>query len=277
MENLEDLQKLGRLYVSYPEDLRKGVEDAVDAWKAFCALPREQKIKFPYDSDNKVSGNGYELKEGTSVDLKENVHLRVSGRDMLMEYANRVDSVIAPTFVEKALALNELMAPTLRTFAEAVEKKYSIPGFTEDVMIMQPTWLIRFIHYFGDRKAGDEIATPHNDKGGFTLHLYESDSGVERLDFDTREWVPMPLSHDQTVIIAGNGLQQRSRCQLRALSHRVVANEETAQKGRFSAVCFFTFRNARYFDKTKFGSQQAWAPGTFYDMPFEEFNKLFVD
>jgi len=112
-----------RLYVSYPEDLRKGVEDAVVAWKAFCALPRDQKLKFPYDPDSKTSGNGYELKEGSSFDLKENVHLRTSVRDVLMEHARKVDPFIAPAFVEKALALNELMVPTLRAFSEAVEEE----------------------------------------------------------------------------------------------------------------------------------------------------------
>ncbi len=277
MQNFDDLQTLGRLYVSYPEDLRKGVEEAVAAWKAFCELPREQKLNFPYDPDTKTSGNGYELKEGNTFDLKENMHLRTEARERLMEHARKVDPVIAPAFVEKALALNELMVPTIRSFAESIEKTYDIPDFADDVLAKQPDWLIRFLHYFGTRAPGEEIATPHNDKGGFTLHLYESDSGVERLDFKTREWVSMPLSHDQTVIIAGNGLQNRSRCQLRALSHRVVANEDTAKNGRFSAVCFFNFRNARYFDKTKFGAQQKWPPGSFYDMPFEEFDKMFVD
>lgn len=275
--DIEELKREGCLYVSYPEDLRKGVEEAVEAWKAFCALPREAKLKFPYSEDTNVSGNGYELKEGAAVDLKENFHLRVSMRDDLMEKARVVDSVAAPRFVEKALALNALMGPLLREFSAAVEKEVGIPGFESDVMDNQPQWLIRFLHYFGDREPGEEIAAPHNDKGGFTLHLYESDAGVERLSFDTKQWTPMPLSHDQTVIFAGNGLQHRSKNALRALCHRVVALEETAKTGRYSAVCFFTFRNSKHFNKAKFGPQQAYAPGAFYDMPFVEFDKFFTE
>jgi isopenicillin N synthase-like dioxygenase len=275
--NIAELKDEGRLYVSYPEDLRKGVEEAVEAWKKFCALPREQKLKFPYSGDTNVSGNGYELKEGQSFDLKENFHLRLAVKDELMRKAERVDDLIAPEFVEKALALNPLMAPLLREFSSSVEEQLGIPGFAEDVMSYQPQWLIRFLHYFGDREPGEEIATPHNDKGGFTLHLYESDPGVERLTFGTKEWVPMPLSHDQTVIIAGNGLQHRSQSQLRALCHRVVATEETAKQGRYSAVCFFTFRNSKHFDKARFGSQQSYPPGAFYDMPFAEFDTFFTD
>ncbi|MGH7174923.1 MAG: 2OG-Fe(II) oxygenase family protein [Minisyncoccia bacterium] len=274
--DIEELKREGHMYVSYPEDLRRGVEEAVEAWRAFCALPKEQKLKFPYSGDTNVSGNGYELKEGQSADLKENFHLRLSAKDELMRKAERVDDYLTPRFVEKALALNMLMGPMLRDFAAATERELSIEGFEEDVMTMQPQWLIRFLHYFGDRESGEEIAAPHNDKGGFTLHLYESAPGVERLTFDTKKWVPMDLPAGETVIFAGNGLQHRSRNQLRAVSHRVVATEESAKGGRYSAVCFFTFRNAKHFDKSRFGSQQIYPPGAFYDLSFPEFDKFFV-
>jgi len=269
---------MGRAYVSYEPDLRAGVEEAVDAWKAFCLLPEELKLKFPYSSDAKVSGNGYELKKDLgSADLKEDFHLRVAVRDWLMESAEAVDPVVTPDFVEKALAVNELIAPLLREFGEAVEQKHGIPGFADDIMAKQPFWLLRFLHYFGDREPGDEIAAPHVDKGGFTLHLYESDRGVEQLTYADKQWVPMPLSHDQTVIIPGMGLQNRSKGVLRATCHRVVATEESAKQGRYSAVCFFNFNNVRFYDKERFGRLQNWEPGAFYDMPFEEFDKLFID
>jgi len=274
--DIKELETEGRVYVPYPPELRIGVEEAVGAWKEFCALPEEMKVRFSYDPDAKTSGNGYELKKGSSFDLKENVHLRVNAQEMLLERARAVDDVVAPRFVEKALALNGLMGPLLRAFAEGVEREYGIPGFADDVMAKQPDWLIRFLHYFGDREPGEEIATPHTDKGGFTLHLYESAPGVERLTYD-KKWVEMPLPGGKTVIIPGMGLQNRSRCRLKATCHRVVATEETAQTGRFSAVCFLNFRNARYFDKSRFGAQQEWAPGAFYDMPFEEFDTFFID
>ena len=274
--NIKELETEGRVYVPYPAELRKGVEEAVAAWKAFCDLPEELKARFPYDADAKTSGNGYELKKGNAYDLKENFHLRMIVRDELMRKAHMIDDEIAPRFVEKALAVNGLMKDLLREFAEAVEKDYAIPGFADDVMVKQPEWLLRFLHYFGDRTPGEEIAAPHTDKGGFTLHLYESASGVERLTYD-KQWVEMPLSEGETVIIPGMGLQNRSKCQLKATCHRVVATEETAKTGRYAAVCFFNYRNARYFDKARFGAQQEWAPGAFYDMPYEEFDKLFID
>lgn len=274
--DVTELKTDGRVYVPYPSELRVGVEEAVEAWKAFCELPEETKVGFPYEADAKTSGNGYELKKGNAYDLKENFHLRTVARDHLLEKARAVDDAVATKFVEKALAVNALMAPLLRDFAESVEQQYDIPGFAADVMVKQPDWLLRFLHYFGDRKPGEEIATPHTDKGGFTLHLYESAPGVERLTYE-KEWVTMPLDDGETVIIPGMGLQNRSKCELKATCHRVVATEETAKTGRFAAVCFFNFDHTRYFDKTRFGAQQDYAPGVFYDMPFAEFDKLFID
>jgi isopenicillin N synthase-like dioxygenase len=278
MLDVRQLEEKGRLYVHYPQDLRDAVLRANDAWVAFCALPEDQKLKFPYSEDKKVSGNGYELKKDLSTgDLKEDFHLRMNVADWLKESALQVDDTITPTFVEAALAIPPLMAPILKDFAESVEKELDIKGFMDDVMSMQPRWLIRFLHYFGDRQPGDEIAAPHVDKGGFTLHLYESHPGVEQLDYATKEWVPMPLSHEDTVIIPAMSLQNRTKNALRATCHRVVATEETAKIGRFSAVAFFNFANSRFYDKQTFGRLQNYAPGFFYDMPFEKFDEYFVD
>lgn len=277
--NISELKTHGRVYVAYPEALRDAVEKAMVSWKAFCALPNEIKLRFGYDADAKVSGNGYELKDvpGKFLDRKEDFHLRVSAKNELLQRANQVDEIITPQFVKDALALNPFMAPLLREFGEAVEKECDMPGFAEDVMGMQDSWLFRFLHYFGNQEPGSEIAAGHVDKGGFTLHLYESHAGVERLTYETRVWEPMPLSHKETVIIPGTGLQNRSKGQLKGLCHRVVATEETANNGRYSAVCFFDFAHRRYYDKATHGRLQDWPCGFNYDMAHEEFDKLFID
>ena len=273
----QELATRGRLYVTYDPTLRAAVEEAMRTWKVFTDLPNEQKVLFGYTADAKTSGNGYELKLEGSLDRKEDCHLRVNAREELLVEAANAHPVHGPAFVEAALKVNELMSTMIRDFARSIEIEYGIGGFEEDVMLYQPRWLLRFLHYFGNRQPGDEIAAPHQDKGGFTLHLYESHPGVEYLTYDTKEWKSLPLSHDQTVIIPGMGLQNRSKCKLQALVHRVVATEDTAVTGRYSAVCFFNFKNARYFDKQRFGPQQAYAPGFFYGMPFEEFDKYFID
>ena len=265
--------------MNYEPGLRAGVEEAMVAWDAFCALPNEDKLRFGYTPDAKTSGNGYELKlpGSGSFDHKEDAHLRVNVREELLRKSARVHPDIGPAFVDKALQVNDLMSSLVRDFARIVENEYDIPGCERDVMAYQPRWLLRFLHYFGERTPREEIAVPHADKGGFTLHLYESHPGVEYLTYDTREWKELPLSHHQTVIIPGMGLQHRSRCNLRGLVHRVVATEETAITGRSAAVCFFNFDNVRFYDKETFGPMQKFPPGFFYDMPFEEFDRYFID
>ena len=276
--DIESLKRNGHLYVKYPPELRFAVEESVSAWKAFCELPEEKKILFEYEQDVKTSGNGYEHKKSdTSVDVKENAHVRTIARNLLLFESAKADPVIGPAFVEKALAVVPLMQPIIREFARTVEKELHVPGFEEDVMAYEPHWLVRYLHYFGDRKVGEELAAPHTDKGGFTLHLYESAGGVEYLTYDTREWKELPLSLGETVIIPGVGIQNRTKCQLKALAHRVIAVEDAASIGRYSAVCFFGFNNTRYFDKATFGPQQNYAPGTFYDVPFEQFDSFFID
>jgi hypothetical protein len=278
LSRIRELADVGLVYVPYPSELRTAMAKAMASWRAFYALLAEDKLRFGYVGDVNTSGVGYELKgRPGDVDRKENMHLRLVAKSELMEAAHRVDDVIAPRFIEDALALNPLMAPILREFGESVEATYGVTGFADDVMAKQDEWLLRFLHYPGGRRVGDVIAHPHVDKGGFSLHLDESHGGVERLSYDTREWKPMPLSHRETAIFTGTGLQHRSKCRLKALCHRVVAVEGAASGGRDSAVCFVDFAHRRYFDKTKFGSQQDWPPGAFYDMPFGEYDRLFTD
>lgn len=277
-ERATELERTGALYVNYDPRPRSVVAEAMKAWDQFCALPDQEKERFDYTPDHKVSGNGYELKLTGSIDRKEDCHLRVNARDELLKTSALAHPEIGPAFVEAALKANEAIADIVRDFAQIIETEYDVPGFEQDVMEHQPRWLLRFLHYFGDRRPGEEIAAAHPDKGGFTLHLYESHPGVEYFSRETREWTPLPLPHDQTVMFPGLGLQQRTRCRLKALVHRVVATEET---GRTSAVCFFNFGNARFYDKQRFGPTQGLiqkhGPGYFYDMPFEEFDQHFID
>lgn len=279
-ERARMLERLGALYITYDPRLRARVAEAMKAADAFWALPDERKVLFGYSPDTKVSGNGYELKRD-GLDRKEDCHLRVNMRDELLLESAKAHPEIGPAFVEAALKVNELLPDVVRDFARMVEREYGVEHFEEDVMAQQSQWLLRFLHYFGDRKPGEVFAAAHPDKGGFTLHLYESDGGVEYFDYATRTWRPLPLAHDQTVMFPGMGLQHRSRCRLRALTHRVMVEESTAALGRTSAVCFLGFKNTRYYNKPKFGSTQGLVqkggPDLFYDMPFAEFDRYFID
>lgn len=285
VENIMDsnptLEEHGYMRLPYPPALKAAVAEAVSAWKAFCALPEEVKLHFTYTNDTTVgSGVGYELKKGgNGVDVKENFHVRASQRPFLMAEAQKVGPA-ALAFVTTALNINTHLLPFVREFSQMAELAYAMPGFEIDVCKAMPRWTLRFLHYFPTGDAAELMASHHPDKGGFTPHLWESAPGLERLTFDEnpaeRTWVPMPFAHDETVIFPGLRMQHRSRCRLKATCHRVVANEQTAKEGRYSAVAFVDFLNTPYFDKLRVGRTQAFAPGFNYDMPFEEFKTYFA-
>ncbi len=279
MKNSNSLHQLkddGFVSISYPPELRAAVLETVKSWKNFCALPNNIKTQFPYNPNNGM-GVGYELKTtpGLSHDLKEDLHVTTGMSDWLRQSAEQTGDPIITALISQAEYLINLMKPLVINFAKQVETEFSIKDFADEVENSQDAWFLRFLHFFGNRKAGDELATSHADKSGFTLHLYESDPGLQCLTMDLT-WVNMPVSPGETVIIPGMRLQYRSGNILKALFHRVVATDATATAGRFSMVCFVHLSRTPEYDKKNAGRLQEFPPGFNYTMPFEEFKKLFV-
>jgi isopenicillin N synthase-like dioxygenase len=274
-----DMQKLkteGKVYVPYPSHLRVAMREAMERWEAFCALPVETKLLLGYTPDESQSGNGYECKmeKGKTLDLKENLHFRFSWYEEGLQRA-RNTAPEAQALMESLRVLPELIKPSLLEFAQAVEQTFGIRGFVDDVESSVPKLIIRLLHYFGDVELDEVIAKPHIDKGGFTLHLWESAGGVEQLSFDKKDWRPIPVSHDEALFFPSSGMQHLLRNEVKALCHRVVATPESARFGRYSAVGFVDFRGNASYNKEKNGRLQDWPPGFNYDMPWEEFRKLF--
>lgn len=271
-----DLSMKGLVRIPYPAELRKSVEEAIKAWRVFCALPETSKARFPYNAGDGM-GVGYELKkkEGANLDVKEDFHFTLGSQAWIMDMARSIGNSETTNLVNAATDLVGLMQPLVLDFASAIEKEFTLDDLRREVEDSKAVWFVRFLHYFGGRKEGDEIATPHADKSGFTLHLYESDPGLQYLDFG-EQWKEMPVSHDETAIIPGMRLQYRSQGKLKAIYHRVVATEKTAREGRFSAVCFVHLIRTPESNKKKAGRLQEFQPGFNYNMPFEEFSKFFV-
>lgn len=245
---MKTFKTTGRYVLVYPKLLREAVVAAIEEWKQFCALPLEEKKKTPYS--NNAAGVGYEFKDGSGPggDFKENM------------------DVTTGPFID-------LIREITLDFARECEQEYDLQGFAEEVS--RSTFFVRFIHYFGDRELGVETATAHVDQSAFTLHLYESDPGLQCLTYDNKEWVDMPVSEGETVIIPAMQLQLRSKGELRALAHRVIATESTKKIGRFSAVCFIQLKDTPKYDKDRCGRLQEKEPGFNYDMPITEFTKMF--
>jgi isopenicillin N synthase-like dioxygenase len=270
-----DLEKRGVVDVAYPNDLRAAVEKAVASWKQFCGEDETVKKRFPYNKE--LGGIGYELQNtaGDTLDRKEDFHFTLASRSWLMQTADTIGNASISDFLKNVEGLVNLMEPLVLNFAERVEKEFILPDFKASVSASKNDWIVRFLHYFGDRQEGDQIGSPHPDKSPFTLHLYESDPGLQYLDFE-KNWQEMPVSSGETAIIPGMGLQYLSKSQLKAIYHRVVATRDTAQRGRFSAVCFVQAKGIPAYDKQKNGRLQDFPIGFNYTLAQEEFSRLFV-
>lgn len=272
--NIIDLKTKGFVALPYPKNLRTSVEETVEAWKKFCDLPTDTKKNLPYS--NGGAGVGYELKEGKGPkgDKKENLDVTLGGKEWLETNAEKIGNKVALDFIEKSTQLVSVMKPLIVDFAKEAEKAFGIRDFAEEVENGEDAFFVRFIHYFGDRKPGEETASAHADQSGFTLHLYESHAGLQCF---TKEkiWIDMPVSKGETVIIPCMQLQLRSSGDLIATCHRVVANEETARNGRFSAVCFVQLKKTPKYDKDTHGRLQEKELGFNYSLPHDEFKKLF--
>jgi isopenicillin N synthase-like dioxygenase len=275
--SLNDLQTKGFVSVAYPADLKLAVAEAQKYWEAFCALPDEVKRNFPYS--NSAAGVGYEDKRisGNSEDLKENFDLTSGDITWLEEQAATINNEVITSFIKAACKVAELIIPSIISFAKDVEQAFAIEGFEAEVAESKHAYFIRFIHYFPAAKEKQETAEAHTDQSGMTPHLFSSDSGLECLTQEM-EWVPMPVSHGEMVIIPSMQLQLRSKGQLKATVHRVVSTPETIKNGRYSAVCFVQFKDTPKYDKSKGGRLQEAHKnelGFNYRLPHEEFSKLF--
>lgn len=262
--------------IKYPQKLREGVERSVEAWKKFCELPEEIRLKFPYNPENGM-GVGYELKKvpGATLDIKEDFHITKAANEWLMGKAKETNEPAVVEFVTSAGSLVDLMIETVSNFASQLEENYKIQGFAKEITSNSDQWFLRFIHYFGGSIEGEEIAKAHTDKSAFTLHLFESDSGLQYLD-DKFVWKAMPVSSGETAIIPGMRGQYMSQGKLKAVFHRVVATKKTAKNGRFSAVVFIhPGPKIPQYNKASMGRLQEFKPGFNYEMPFGEFATLF--
>lgn len=272
--DISDLKSKGFVAMAYPLDLRAAVAKAVASWKAFCDLPIETKKGLPYS--NNADGVGYEFKEGTGTkgDRKENFDATILGQRWLEHNASKIGAPEALNFIQDAVSLVVAVKPTIMEFARLAESHFGLPGFANEVEESKGAFFIRFIHYFGDRKTGEETASAHADQSGFTLHLFESDPGLQCLTYGN-EWIDMPVSEGETVIIPSMQMQLRSKGELRALCHRVIATPDTAKSGRYSAVCFIQLSKTPKYDKDTHGRLQEKEPGFNYSLSLGEFSKLF--
>ena len=250
------------------------VQQTLDKWKRFTELPTEVKKDLPYSNNSR--GVGYELKDGSGNkgDRKENFDISLGGKAWLEENIASIQHSVVLDFLEYANLLVLGVKSIIIDFAQDIEKEFGVVGLHNEVVNGTDAFFIRFIYYPADREIGEETATAHVDQGGFTLHLGESASGFQILTREG-EWIDVPFSEEDTVVIPSMQMQLRSEGRLRATTHREVATAETTKLPRYSAVCFVGLKNTPSYDKEKWGRLQEMEPGFNYRLPFEEFKKYF--
>jgi len=267
-EGIKSLKTDGVAMMPYSPELRATVEAAAIAWQEFCELPIEEKMNFA----DLGPMTGYEFKDNHEPygDRKENFDITGSLPAELLGMSESHD------FMRHAAEISQAMSALAIDFARQAENEYHILGLTERTSISTHQIFTRFLHYFGDRTLGEEIATTHCDQSGFTFHLFETDPGCQRLDYQTKQWVDMPVEPGKMAAFPAMQLQLLSGGELPALSHRVVATDETKEIGRFAIVCFVRLAHTPEYDKSKYGRLQEFKPGFNYGMSQKEFGQLFV-
>lgn len=271
--SIERFVSHGLARVPYPLSLQRQLDLTVQNWQDFCCLPDKIKRSFKYS--NNAAGFGYEMKtgKGPKADRKENFDVTSTAYREVIKNPRLYSDTTALLFVFNAFALVRHLREEIVWFAK--QFKGGLPGLAREVD-REDAYFVRFIHYLGECEEGEELAHAHVDAhSGLTFHLYESDGGFQYLPYGKKGWKDVKFGRNQALIIPNMQMQLRSRGGIRALCHRVVATSTTAYGGRYSAVCFVALLDTPQYDKDRHGRVQEKPPGFNYNMPFDEFKKLF--
>jgi isopenicillin N synthase-like dioxygenase len=272
--NVTNLMVDGFVRVPYPTALRQSVAEAVESWKAFTTLPPEEKKKLSLGDRHKDIGYVRREDKGhKTYDDKEFFHASIGMPQELHEIAAKFPDRRATAFLDATDTLINKITPLIEEFASSVELRWELYRFARQVMENRANWKFRYLHYFPSQ-SGAPIAHAHADRGGFTLHMYESHPGAEYLNFKG-EWRPLPVKQDETVIFPSMMLQHRSKSKLVALCHQVLATPEAAQEGRYSMVAFIDFTSDHRFNDQEFRLQDL-PKGFNYGRSEQEMQKYFV-
>lgn len=228
--------------VDYPKEITEQIGKA-EPWRAFCELPLELKKQFYFSGENKQEDVGYLLrKRSEGREDKEYYHFdgaRHMERIRERGLADTVkDNPVLTAFFEFCDATYHSATDMVRRIVDATET--DILGLTDQVFREgKPPAMLRFLHYTPLRDDDPILADQHFDRGGFTLHLYESDSGLQLLDWDYK-WIDAPISRGKTVVFTGYTLDKFTKGACQKTWHRVarIKNDARDNKGRFSIVYF---------------------------------------
>ena len=247
------------------------------SWKKFCRYTVSEKQKYVYNED-RYSDAGYEIKVSNQMmDRKENFHVNLRQYSRLVE----VQSSNNHEFIDRIPGIMRHLEPIIIEYAGKVERETGISGLIQEVLSSKPYWTIRYLHYLHqqNKENPDEpkkqiiLAKSHIDKHGFTVHLSETEAGVEILSPDERVWQPITIDRRNIgYIMDGAQIQLRTENRKKAVVHRVVSG---LNRERYSLVCFVPLIRTAMYNKSKYGSIQSCSGLVTYDLGFTEFRSYF--
>ncbi len=272
MKSKEISQQLGwngYATVSYPTNVKIAVNKVNSAWKSFCAQSPAHKGLITFDHtggyENKNKREDPNLREN-----KENFHIT-------LKYTFPLSVNPSPEDIALLKAVHELLV-IIEPWLKEIDRILSICSGVDFSMYNADNVgrVLRLIHCYA--QDVEILAPDHPDKGGHTLHLNESTSGLQ--GYWGNRWNNIDFSPNETVFFPGLLGQHLSNCKLKALTHRVVSNEESRKNGRYSMVLFNDYPNYPF----KYGvtgkgyipTQEMFTPGSHYNMSFDEFNHFFT-
>ncbi len=263
----------------YTNDINDAVVELAQAWEEFRLLPLEEKQLLA--TSNLFNGVGYESKINDSIskDRKENFDFSLY-KDVNQSRIHELNVSTEAIELEGAFQnLAYAVQPMLENFWWKLRSKthgqiydhenHPAGKSASDVFL-------RCLHYPSGAEPGSIIAEPHTDHSGGTTHFYETTDGCEMLALDTKEWEPLPINEAEGVRFAGMQAQLSSGNEIKALCHRVVANEITAEFGRSAIVGFMPMVGVPQYDRKRRGRTQDQVPGFNYELNSDELRDYFI-
>jgi hypothetical protein len=271
------------LSVEKPERLQRAIEETIGLWKEVCGLPLDTLEAYGYTPDGKLSGVGFEVKDGTtSSDRKLDMHLRLEREPMLLARADEVDG--SGSFRRLIISMRELidaLVPVVDAYGSIIEGACPKPNLRERLLAAKLSWMLRLLFYPPGTPPGKILGKEHTDKGFSSPHLYQEGGYMEYLvTKEPEEWRLIEERPGMVPVFGGVALQEHSDCEIIAAMHRIISDVQSELFGRVAAACFVDSVGMRFFNKLRYGAQQDQPYAYNYDYPprrRKAFSDLFID
>jgi len=232
--------------VPYPDPLSRMISGNMSTWMKFCGLPKPIKDAFIRPESNGMDEGYFRRHKSAGREDKEYFHFSAASPEWVGEakvpysdesWVQASQHATVSHFLDFAGMLHEALSGFAAELAGDFER--FLPGIAAEVTRPGARRVIRFLHYDPQDPNDEILAAQHFDRGGFTLHLYESHPGLQYLGLDGKTWKPAPIHQGLTVAFTGYQLEQYSEGAVQKTWHRVVRDPSLLGQGhRYSAVMF---------------------------------------